>query len=141
MSRRSIEPKKMPLEELKEIIRGYACAKAHESEIKKTVSELGGTIKQEFKNHDIKELEVGDIKASISVTPKEDFNELQAIEILRRALTPEQFSKCVKTREYIDDDEFEKMVYAHEVDASILAPATTPLEPTVTLRLGKVKKK
>ena len=121
MSRRSIEPKKMPLEELKEIIKGYALAKAHESEIKKTVSELG--------------------KASISITPKEDFNELQAIEILRRALTPEQFSKCVKTREYIDDDEFEKMVYAHEVDASILTPATTPLEPTVTLRLGKVKKK
>ena len=65
---------------------------------------------------------------------------MQAIEILRKSLTPEQFAKVVKTREYIDDDEMEKLVYAHEVDAEILAPAVTPKAPTVTLRLGKVKK-
>ena len=104
------------------------------------MTELNETIKTELQNRNETEFIVGDVKASITITPKQDVNELQAIEILRKALTPEQFSQCVKTKEYIDDDEFERLVYAKEVDAEILMPAVTPLAPTVTLRLGKVKK-
>lgn len=140
MSRRNLEPTQMPLEELEAIIEGYAAAKRNEAEVKKTVTDLGSTIKKELQNRNLSEMVVGGIRVTVTVTPKEDFNELQAIEILRSSLTPEQFEKCVKTREYIDDDEFERMAYAHEVDPAILAPATTPLAPTVTLRLGKVKK-
>lgn len=140
MSRKDLKPQKMEDSELGGIILDYQSAKKQETSIKKMVSDLGGTIKQEMQNRDVTEFIAGDVRASITITPKQEVNELQAIEILRKALTPEQFSKVVKTKEYIDDDEFEKLVYAHEVDAEILMPAVTPLAPTVTLRLGKVKK-
>ena len=140
MSRQKIAPKAMGDSDLEQIVLEYQGAKKQETSIKKVVTDLGSTIKQELQNRDITEFIAGDVRATITITPNQDVNELQAIEILRKALTPEQFSKVVKTREYIDDDEFEKLVYAHEVDAEILQPAVTPKAPTVTLRLGKVKK-
>ena len=140
MSRKVVPQTKMPDQELGNAILDYQNAKKQETSIKKIVSELNDTIKTELQNRNETEFIVGDVKASITITPKQDVNELQAIEILRKALTPEQFSQVVKTKEYIDDDEFERLVYAKEVDAEILMPAVTPLAPTVTLRLGKVKK-
>lgn len=140
MSRRNLVPEAMDDATLQAIVWSYQHAKQEESAVKKIISEKGAVIKQELQNRDITEFIAGDIRASITITPNQEVNELQAIEILRKALTPEQFSKVVKTREYIDDDEFEKLVYANEVDAEILQPAVTPKAPTVTLRLGKVKK-
>lgn len=140
MSRKSVPQTKMPDQELGATILNYQDVKKQETAIKKVVSELNETIKTELQNRNETEFIVGDVRASITITPKQEVNELQAIEILRKALTPEQFSQCVKTKEYIDDDEFERLVYAKEVDAEILMPAVTPLAPTVTLRLGKVKK-
>jgi Zn-dependent metalloprotease len=140
MSRKDLKPKAMDDASLEGIVLNYQDAKKQESAVKKVVSDLGGTIKQELQNRDITEFIAGDVRASITITPNQEVNELQAIEILRKKLTPEQFGKVVKTREYIDDDEFEKLVYAHEIEADILMPAVTPKAPTVTLRLGKVKK-
>ena len=140
MSRKSVPQTKMPDQELGAAILNYQDVKKQETAIKKVVSELNETIKTELQNRNETEFIVGDVRASITIPPKQEVNELQAIEILRKALTPEQFSQCVKTKEYIDDDEFERLVYAKEVDAEILMPAVTPLAPTVTLRLGKVKK-
>lgn len=139
-TRREVIPKKLTDEELASIVSSYHDAKEVEKKVKKDVSDFGGKIKEELQNRNITEFVAGDIRATITVTENSEVNELQAIEILRKALTPDQFAKVVKTREYIDDDEMEKLVYAHEVDAEILAPAVTPKEPTVTLRLGKVKK-
>lgn len=140
MSRKDLKPQTMSDENLRDCVLRYKDAKDQESAVKKLVTSLGGSIKEELQNRDMSEYIAGDIRASITITPNQDVNELQAIEILRKALTPEQFSKVVKTKEYIDDDEFEKLVYAHEVEAEILLPAVTPKAPTVTLRLGKVKK-
>lgn len=140
MSRKALKAVPAPAIGLDTAIVDYRDAKEQEKSIKKVVTNLGDFIKQELQNRDLTEFVVGDVRASITITPNEDVNELQAIEILRKALTPEQFGKVVKTREYIDDDEFEKLVYAREVDAEILTPAVTPKAPTVTLRLGKVKK-
>lgn len=140
MSRKDLKPQLMKDVALQDIVLEYRDVKKQESTIKKVVADLGSTIKQELQNRDVTEFIAGDVRASITITPNQDINELQAIEILRKALKPEQFSKVVKTREYIDDDEFEKLVYAHDIDAGILQPAVTPKAPTVTLRLGKVKK-
>ena len=131
---------KMTDAELESAVLAYNDAKESEKAVKKAVSDYGTQIKEGLQNRNETEFIAGDIRAYITVTENSEVNELQAIEILRKELTPEQFAKVVKTREYIDDDEMEKLVYAHEVDAEILAPAITPKAPTVTLRLGKVKK-
>ena len=140
MSRKTVPQTKMLDKELGNAILNYQNAKKQEASIKQIVSELNDTIKTELQNRNETEFVVGDVRASITITPRQEVNELRAIEILRKELTPEQFSEVVKTKEYIDDDEFERLVYAKEVDAEILTPAVTPLAPTVTLRLGKVKK-
>lgn len=128
-----------PAETLEEMVKIYAGKKEELDPLKKQVDDYGKRIKTEMRNQDRTEVIVDGIKASITVTPKSEFNELQAIEILRKNLTPEQFSKVVKTKEYIDDDAFESLVYNEGIDAGILAPAETPKEPTITLRLGKAK--
>ena len=106
MSRKDLKPKQMEDKALADAVLDYQNAKKQETSIKKIVTELGSTIKQELQNRDVTEFIAGDVRASITITPNQDVNELQAIEILRKALTPEQFSKVIKTREYIDDDEF-----------------------------------
>ena len=92
MSRKSVPQTKMPDQELGNAILDYQNAKKQETEIKKVVTELNETIKTELQNRNETEFIVGDVKASITITPKQDVNELQAIEILRKSLTPEQFS-------------------------------------------------
>ena len=139
-TRRKLDIGKMTDAELESAVLAYKDAKESEKEVKKAVSDYGTQIKEGLQNRNETEFIAGDIRAYITVTENSEVNELQAIEILRKELTPEQFAKVVKTREYIDDDEMEKLVYTHEVDAEILAPAVTPKAPTVTLRLGKVKK-
>ena len=139
-TRRKLDIGRMTDEELESAVMAYRDAKESEKAVKKAVSDYGTQIKEGLQNRNETEFIAGDIRAYITVTENSEVNELQAIEILRKTLTPEQFAKVVKTREYIDDDEMEKLVYAHEVDAEILSPAVTPKAPTVTLRLGKVKK-
>lgn len=138
-TRRNLNIQQMTDAELESAVLAYKDAKESEKAVKKAVADYGTQIKEGLQNRNEKEFIAGDIRAYITVTENSEVNELQAIEILRKALTPTQFAKVVKTREYIDDDEMEKLVYAHEVDAEILAPAVTPKAPTVTLRLGKVK--
>lgn len=139
-TRRKLDIGRMTDEELESAVLAYRDAKESEKAVKKAVSDYGTQIKEGLQNRNETEFIAGDIRAYITVTENSEVNELQAIEILRKTLTPEQFAKVVKTREYIDDDEMEKLVYAHEVDAEILSPAVTPKAPTITLRLGKVKK-
>jgi len=139
-TRRKLDIGKMTDAELESAVLAYKDAKESEKAVKKAVSDYGTQIKEGLQNRNETEFIAGDIRAYITITENSEVNELQAIEILRKALTPEQFAKEVKTREYIDDDEMEKLVYAHELDAEILSPAVTPKAPTVTLRLGKVKK-
>jgi len=119
----------------------YATTKEEVDSLKKVVDQYNTDIKQEFKNRNITEYIANNIKATVSYTPKEDFNELQAITILKKELAkkPDLLSSIVKTREFIDQDAFEKAVYNKQVNAEILAPAITPKEPVATLRLGKVK--
>jgi hypothetical protein len=85
------------------------------------------------------EFVAGDVKATITEKENEDFNDLQAIDILRKTLGPDEFAKAVKTREYLDQDGLEDLVFHNQLDASILNPCRTKKEPTITLRLGKVK--
>ena len=78
-------------------------------------------------------------QANISVTPKQDFNELQAIEIIKKNLGGELLASVVKTKEYIDEDALEKAIYNGDIDAKLLAPCTIEKEPTVKLTIGKIK--
>lgn len=138
-SRRKI--KEDPMDALKQSVLAYSAHKAQMDAVKKLVDSYNNDIKNKMAALKLTELEVDGIRASISITEKDDFNEAQAIEILRLALPdPDDFYACVKKREYLDDDGFEKMCFQGKVDPIILLPCRTPKAPTVTLRISKVKK-
>lgn len=141
MSRGGIKEHKREVD-LYGLIISYANTKEEADAIKKVVDRYNKDIKEEFKNRDITEFVAGDVRASVTYSPREDFNELQAIEILKKELAkdPSVLQQVVRTKEYIDQDAFETAVYNRQIDAAILAPAITPKAPMVTLRLGKVKK-
>lgn len=77
--------------------------------------------------------------ASVKVKQNEDFDEEKAIEILKENLTKEQLKKVIKTKEYIDDDMLEKMMYTEAFDPQILASCKVVKDPTYTLRISKKK--
>lgn len=139
MASRRIMPTQKNEVDLGELIVNYDINKKQADKIKKVVDDYNKKIKQEMQKMGINEFIVGDIKATITITPKEVFNEDQAIEILRKTLSEESFKECVKTKEYIDDPALENLIYSGELDPAILEPCITRKDPTVTLRLGKVK--
>lgn len=139
MSRREIIAPASSDNQLIALVRGYKSGKDQEKSLKEYLDSTGKEIKSEMKSRGLDEFVVDDIKASVTTTEKSTVNELHAIEILREKLTPEQFSKVVKTREYIDDDAFESLCYNDKIDAAILQPAISSVE-VVTLRLGKAKR-
>lgn len=126
-------------ESLEQMVPIYAAAKADLDTMEKRVKDYNARIKEAMLNANMPEFEVNGIIAKISETPREDFNELRAIEILRAELSPENFSRVVKTREYLDDTAFQDLAFEGKVNAAILQPCRTPLAPTIVLRLSKKK--
>ena len=138
MSRRVVNA---PVEEtLDSMIVKYSSEKAVADQVKKVVDEYNGKIKEAMQNMNISEYVADGLKASISITPKEDFNELQAIEILRSNLTATEFSAIVKTKEYLDFDALENATYTNKINPTLLKPCVTPKAPVITLRVVKSKK-
>ena len=79
--------------------------------------------------------------ATLTVTEKESLDEDKAIEILKDKLSEEDFAKCVRTKQYIDDDALEKIVYSSGFDMQVLNSCIIKYKPTYTLRVSKRKKK
>ena len=89
-TRRKLDIGKMTDAELESAVLAYKDAKESEKAVKKAVSDYGTQIKEGLQNRNETEFIAGDIRAYITVTENSEVNELQAIEILRKALTPEQ---------------------------------------------------
>lgn len=126
-------------EELATMIDDYKQNKEQESSIKKWLSNVGDSIENIMRKNNLSEFSTEKWTAKITTTQKEDFNEFRAIEILKETLSEDDLKKVVKTREYIDDDALESLVYNGVFDVAKLEPCRTLKEPTVTLRISKKK--
>lgn len=124
---------------LSEKIDEYKSLKDEESAVKKALKPLGDEIKEALINTDSKEFSSEQWTAKISVKENVDFNELKAIEILKEKLSRKDLATVVKTKEYIDDDALESLVYLGKFDITELSVCNTIKEPTVTLRISKKK--
>lgn len=127
-------------EQLENLINVFYENKVQADKFKKESTKYNKQIKEYMLDNDLDKFKGKDLQATISVTKKQDFNELRAIEILRENLSEDLFNQAVKTKEYIDFDALEKLTYTDEVDLKLLAPCTTDKQPTITLRVKKLKK-
>lgn len=135
MSRRN--PEKVV--DLSTLIDSYKDSKDNENNFKKLSKDLGDQIKSEFESRKIDKFASEKYVATVSITQKESINQDRAIIILKDNLSNDQLDQVIKTKEYIDEDALEKLIYNGEVQADLLASAIEKGKPTTTLRINDKK--
>ena len=108
--------------------------------LKKEVTSLNAQIKsaileQKKENTDI---QVDGWKCSLTVTQDEDPDEDKVLEVAKKY----NITDVIKTKEYIDFDALEKLIYSGEIDKEVLSEINTKcktVKTRETLRCTKVK--
>ena len=131
-----IEDVRTPEEKLSNLLPVYEANKSQMDSYKKLVDKDNKEIKSIMLGAEMGEFIVDDIKASCSVSEREDFIE----EALIAKLKEMKIRGIVKKKEYVDMDALENAIYNGKVDAASLADCQTKKE-VVTLRVTKLKRK
>jgi hypothetical protein len=122
-------------ERLTELLPIYHMQKSEMDSIKKVVDKENAEIKTLMRASNLSEFVAGDIKATCSVSERQDFIEEALIEKLKEM----KVRGIIKKKEYVDMDALENAIYNGKVDAAALASCQTTKE-VVTLRVSKIKK-
>jgi hypothetical protein len=120
---------------LAELLPTYLTQKSEMDSIKKVVNNKNAEIKTLMRGSNLPEFVTGDIKATCSVSERQDFIEEALIEKIKNMKVP----GIIKKKEYVDMDALENAIYNGKVNAAELASCQTTKE-VVTLRVSKVKK-
>ena len=130
------EDVRTPEEKLSQILPVYEANKSEMDSYKKLVDKDNKEIKTIMLGAELGEFIVDDIKASVSISEREDFIE----EALIAKLKEMKIRGIVKKKEYVDMDALENAIYNGKIDAALLADCQTKKE-VVTLRVTKLKRK
>lgn len=133
MSRRTT-----PKIDINKIIDSYKESKDKENALKKTNTEMGNNIKSYFQTNGLDKVDTDKYTATVITSTSESLNEELAIEIIKENLGGAMLNTVIKTKEYIDEDALEKLVYNGDFDITKLAKAKIT-KTTSTLRVGKKK--
>lgn len=117
----------------------YKEYKDSESKLHKISEDLNKHIKYLMNTMGIRKFSSDKWTAIISTTQKEILNEAKAIGILKENLSETDFKSVVKTREYIDDDALETLVYNGDFDITKLESCKVVGKEVTTLRVSKIK--
>lgn len=131
-----IEDVRTPEEKLSDLLPVYEANKSEMDSYKKLVDRDNKEIKSIMLGAEMGEFVVDDIKASCSVSVREDFVE----EALIAKLKEMKIRGVVKKKEYVDMDALENAIYNGKINAAALADCQTKKE-VVTLRVTKLKRK
>lgn len=115
----------------------YKSYKDSESKFKKLGSKLNDEIKETMKSMGVDEFSSDSYVATVKYSRKETLDEEKAIDVLRKTLSEEQLKTVIRTKEYIDDDSLEKLVYNGDFDISLLEPCKILGNGVATLRIKK----
>lgn len=133
MSRRTA-----PKIDINKIIDLYKESKDKENALKKSNTEMGNNIKSYFQTNGLDRIDTDKYTATVTTSTSESLNEELAIEIIKENLGGAMLNTVIKTKEYIDEDALEKLVYNGDFDITKLAKAKIT-KTTSTLRVGKKK--
>jgi hypothetical protein len=130
-----VEDARTPEEKLSQLLPVYEANKSEMDSYKKLVDKDNKEIKSIMLEAGLREFVVDDIKATCSVSERQDFIEEALIAKLKEMKVP----GIVKKKEYVDMDALENAIYNGKIDAAALANCQTKKE-VVTLRVSKIKK-
>lgn len=124
--------------DINKIIDLYKESKDKENALKKSNTEMGNNIKSYFQTNGLDKVDTDKYTATVTTSTSESLNEELAIEIIKENLGGAMLNTVIKTKEYIDEDALEKLVYNGDFDIVKLAKAKIT-KTTSTLRVGKKK--
>ena len=134
MARKRVE-RELTIEELVPL---YGEQNTQCNALKKVVSDLNSKLKNAIKKakQENKDIEVDGWKCSLSITENSDMNEERLLEFAKTHKL-----KIIKTKEYIDFDELERLIYAGKIPNDILVEMESCKDSSVreTLRINKLK--
>ncbi len=124
--------------DLSKIIDEYKESKDKENALKKVNNSLSKRIKGYMHKHDMSSADSEKYTATLTKADKESLNEDLAIELIKENLEGALLNTVIKTKEYIDEDALEKLVYNGDFDINKLAKAKIT-ETSYTLRVTRRK--
>lgn len=124
--------------DINKIIDLYKESKDKENALKKSNTEMGNNIKSYFQTKGLDRVDTDKYTATVTTSTSESLNEELAIEIIKENLGGAMLNTVIKTKEYIDEDALEKLVYNGDFDITKLAKAKIT-KTTSTLRVSKKK--
>ena len=124
---------------LNELIPRYAVNKAELDSYKKICEDENKQIKELMQQEKLEDWTIGAVTAKCIVQRRESMNEDILLEIAHKY----KLRTIIKTKEYIDYDALENMLYQGNVSAAIVAEMDKAKEvnDVVTLRLTRKKEK
>lgn len=127
------------LNELDTLIPQYAANKSELEDYKKLCDKENAQIKSIMKDFVITNYEAGGYKANYIISKRESMNEAKLLEIAHR----HNLNSVIKTKEYIDFDALEDIIYKGEVsdEALLEMDKAKEVKEVISLKLTKVKKK
>ena len=124
--------------DLSKIIDEYKESKDRENALKKVNNELNENIKSYMHEHNMSSADSEKYTATLTKTDKEFLNDDLAIELIKENLEGALLNTVIKTKEYIDEDALEKLVFNGQFDISKLERAKIK-KTSYTLRVTRRK--
>ena len=129
-------------EELDKLIASYILNKGEFDSLKKITERDNGRIKDMMFELNLTERQVGDKIVKRIVQERESLNEERLLELIKAKCSPEIQARIIKTKEYVDTDCLEDVIYSGTLSSDFLIDMDTcrEVKEVVTLRVSKVKK-
>lgn len=108
--------KKKDREELEDLIRAFYYNESQKKEYASIADDKKAKIKALMKENDIKDFEVGDLKAKYVVSNTDEINEQALLELLKK----HNITQCIRTVEVVDMDLLENALYHNEIPESVV---------------------
>ena len=126
--------------ELEELINAYRTNKQEVDDLKKVVDRQNKEIKDIMLEEDLKEFTTyNNYTAKIIVTEKDTMNE--ELLLSRLQVVKDKYPNLIKTREYVDLDELENLVYNNLLDENTVAKVNSCITTKEVIQLRISKKK
>lgn len=113
--------------------------KKEKTKLEGAIKKKSDFIKNKFKELDITEYLTEDTRAYLQYSNKIDMDEDKVIEILKENCNAEQLKNVIKTKEYVNFEALESLIYNNGIAAEKLEPAQT-VKTTVSLYTKPIKK-
>lgn len=124
---------------LKKTIDSLAEEKAQKTKLETSIKSKGDFVKSKFKELEIDEYYGDNYRAYLQYSNKIDMDEDKVIEILKENCKKADLKDVIKTKEYVNFDALENLIYNGGIEAQKLEPAQS-VKTTVSLWTKVIKK-